>query len=198
VKPRYFATPAAFRAWLEEHGETSTELWVGFHKKATGKPSVTWPEAVDEALCFGWIDGVRRLVDAERYVQRFTPRKARSTWSAINLARAKELIRLRRMRAVGRRVYEARDDKRSGYSYEQQAAAARLDDAAERQFRDDAKAWAYFQAQPAWYRRAATAWVTSAVKVETRRKRLATLIEDSHHGLPIKPLRRPAKPAESA
>ena len=173
------------------------ELWVGFHKKATGKPSITWPEAVDEALCFGWIDGVRRSVDAERYMQRFTPRKARSTWSAINLARAKELIRLCRMRPVGRRVYEARDDKRSGYSYEQQAAAARLDAAAERQFRDDAKAWAYFQAQPPWYRRAATAWVVNAVKEETRRKRLATLIEDSHHGRPIKPLGRPTKPPTS-
>jgi uncharacterized protein YdeI (YjbR/CyaY-like superfamily) len=195
VKPRYFATPAAFRAWLEEHGETENELWVGFHKKASGKPSITWPEAVDEALCFGWIDGVRRSVDADRYMQRFTPRKARSTWSAINLARAKELIRLRRMRPVGRRVYEARDDQRSGYSYEQLAAAARLDEATERQFRADAKAWAYFEAQPPWYRRAATAWVTNAVREETRRKRLATLIEDSHHARAIKPLRRPTKPA---
>jgi uncharacterized protein YdeI (YjbR/CyaY-like superfamily) len=190
VKPRYFATPAAFRAWLEEHGETQNELWVGFHKKATGKPSITWPEAVDAALCFGWIDGVRRSVDADRYMQRFTPRKARSTWSAVNLARAQELIRLRKMRAAGRRAFERRDDKRSGYSYEMLTAAARLDDAAERQFRADARAWAYFEAQPPWYRRAATAWVTNAVKEETRRKRLAILIEDSHHARPIKPLRR--------
>jgi uncharacterized protein YdeI (YjbR/CyaY-like superfamily) len=195
VKPRYFATPAAFRAWLEEHGETENELWVGFHKKATGKRSITWPEAVDEALCFGWIDGVRRSVDTDRYMQRFTPRKARSTWSAVNLARAKELIRLRKMRAPGRRVYEARDDARSGYSYEARNAAARFDEQAERLFRADAKAWAYFEAQSPWYRRAATAWVVSAVKEETRRKRLASLMEDSRHGRPIKPLTRPAKPA---
>jgi uncharacterized protein YdeI (YjbR/CyaY-like superfamily) len=191
VKPRFFASPAAFRAWLAEHGATSTELWVGFHKKASGKPSITWREAVDEALCFGWIDGVRRSVDADRYMQRFTPRTARSTWSAVNLARAKELIRLRRMRAAGRRAYERRDDKRSGYSYEQLSKAARLDEAAERAFRADATAWAYFEAQIPSYRRAAIAWVTNAVKEETRRRRLTTLIEDSHEARPIKPLRRP-------
>jgi len=193
VKPRFFASPAAFRAWLDAHHDSSDELLVGFHKVGSGKPSITWPESVDEALCYGWIDGVRHAVDDERYTIRFTPRKPRSKWSVVNIARAKELVRLGRMRPAGLRAFESRDEAAAAYSDEQRRTAE-LGPEAERAFRANAKAWAFFQAQPPWYRRAATGWVVTAKKDETRRKRLATLIDDSAHGRPIGPLARPAKP----
>ena len=190
IQPTFFETPDDFRAWLEEHHATETELWVGFRKKGTGMPSITWPEAVDEALCFGWIDGVRRSVDDQSYTNRFTPRKARSNWSAVNIKRVEELIEQGRMRPAGLRAFQKRVDERSAvYAYEQRHAA-RLDDADERQFRANEPAWTFFQAQPAWYRRAAIHWVISARKEETRRRRLATLIDDSAHGRTIAPLTR--------
>ena len=124
AKPVFFATPAKFRAWLAKNHATKSELIVGFFKKGSGKPSITWPEAVAEALCFGWIDGVRRSLDVESYTIRFTPRKARSTWSAINVTLAEELIRTRRMRPAGRKAFEARESSRSGkYYYEQRDKA---------------------------------------------------------------------------
>src|SRR2546429_578887 len=119
----FFATPADFRAWLAENHERTDELWVGFHKKATGKPSITWPEAVDEALCVGWIDGLRKSLGDESYMIRFTPRKPRSTWSAVNIARAEELVALGRMQPAGLRAFEARTDDNSAiYAYEQRRA----------------------------------------------------------------------------
>jgi uncharacterized protein YdeI (YjbR/CyaY-like superfamily) len=191
MEPTFFATPDAFRAWLEEHHASATELLVGFHKKRSGKPSITWPEAVDQALCFGWIDGVRRSIDDDSYSIRFTPRKPNSTWSAVNVARVEELTRQGLMRPAGLEAFARRSPERTTtYSYEQRAGAA-LDPEHERRFRADKAAWAFFQAQPPWYRRAATWWVVSAKREQTRERRLAQLIADSAAGRPIRPLTRP-------
>jgi uncharacterized protein YdeI (YjbR/CyaY-like superfamily) len=192
ARPAFFATPAEFRAWLEKHHETAQELLVGFFKTGSGRPSITWPESVDEALCFGWIDGVRRSFDESSYTIRFTPRKARSTWSAVNIKRAEDLIRQGRMRPAGLKAFEGRAGEKSGiYSYEQERAV--LDEADERRFRANKRAWDFFQAQAPWYRRAAIWWVISAKKAETRQKRLATLIEDSAQGRAIAQLARRPK-----
>ena len=191
--PTFFATPADFRAWLEENHERAAELWVGFHKKATGRPSITWPEAVDEALCFGWIDGIRRSLGDESYVIRFTPRKPRSTWSAVNIARAKALIAEGRMRPAGLAAFEARSDDRSAiYSYEQRHEV-RLAPDEEREFRANERAWEFFQAQPISYRRPALWWVVSAKREETRARRLRTLIEDSENSRRLRHLSRWAR-----
>jgi uncharacterized protein YdeI (YjbR/CyaY-like superfamily) len=192
VKPTFFATSAELRDWLERNHATETELIVGFYKRGSGKPSISWQELVDEELCFGWIDGVRKGIDDIRYSNRITPRKSRSTWSAINIARAEELIFLGRMRPAGLKAFERRTDERSAiYSYEQRPA--RLDPAAERSFRAKKKAWAFFQAQTPSYRHAATWWVISAKREETRQKRLATLIRDSQNGRTVGPLTRPPR-----
>jgi uncharacterized protein YdeI (YjbR/CyaY-like superfamily) len=191
VKPRFFASAAEFRAWLEEHHADEREIFVGFYKKATGRPSLTWTEAVREALCFGWIDGVRRSIDSDSYSNRFTPRRPRSNWSAINLKHVEELIREGRMHPAGLAAYEARAPARTGvYSYEQRHEAA-LEPAQEEQFRADEQAWQFFQAQPPSYRTTAIYWVVSARKPETRARRLATLIDDSRHGRRIGLLQRP-------
>jgi len=180
--PTFFATPDEFRAWLEAHHGTETELVVGFHKKGSGRPSITWPESVDQALCFGWIDGIRRSLDEESYTIRFTPRKPRSTWSAVNINRARELIDEGLMRPAGLAAFEARADDRSAiYSYEQRHSAV-LPPEMEERFRANRAAWRFFEAQPPSYRKTAIYWVTSAKKVETRQKRLTTLIEDSANG----------------
>jgi uncharacterized protein YdeI (YjbR/CyaY-like superfamily) len=190
VKPTFFATAAELRAWLEENHATATELLVGFYKRGSGKPSISWQELVDEELCFGWIDGVRRGLDEVSYSNRITPRKAHSAWSAINIARAKQLIRLGRMHPAGLKAFERRTDDRSAiYSYEQREKA-KLDPEAERSFRANKKAWAFFQAQAPGYRNTATWWVISAKREETRQKRLATLIHDSEAGRSIRPLAR--------
>ncbi len=187
---KFFAAPADFRKWLDANHDTSTELWVGFYKKESGRPSITWPESVDEALCVGWIDGIRKKLDDDSYVIRFTPRKAQSTWSAVNIARVAELTREGRMRPAGVAAFERRsDDKSAIYSYEQRKDAA-FDAAAERQFRANAKGWAFFQSQPPWYRRTATYKVISAKREETRQKRLAQLIADSAAGRRIRELDR--------
>jgi uncharacterized protein YdeI (YjbR/CyaY-like superfamily) len=187
MKPTFFPTPAAFRAWLQKHGATATELWVGFYKKDSGRPSITWPESVDQALCFGWIDGVRKSIDAARYMIRFTPRRARSTWSAINIRRAQELIEAGAMRPAGRRAFEARRDNRSGiYSYEQRSE--QLPEPYAAKMKKNKAAWSFFQAQPPYYRKVAAWWVVSAKKEETRLKRLAQLIRDSAAGRRIAPL----------
>ena len=193
MEPIFFETPASFRAWLEEHHAAETELLVGFHKKGSGRPSLTWPESVDQALCFGWIDGVRRGIDEHSYTIRFTPRKARSTWSSVNIKRAKELVEEGLMRPAGLAAFQRRSDERSGiYAYEQREQA-KLDPAAEKEFRADRKAWAFFSEQAPSYRRTATYWVISAKKEETRRKRLRTLIEDSAAGRTLAHLTRPRK-----
>jgi uncharacterized protein YdeI (YjbR/CyaY-like superfamily) len=195
ASPTFFATPAQFRAWLEEHHATETELLVGFYKKGSGKPSITWPESVDEALCYGWIDGVRRSLGDDAYTIRFTPRKKRSVWSNVNIRRAGELIEAGRMRPAGLAAFEARTGERSGvYSFEQKdQERVVFTEAQARQFQADPKAWEFFQAQPPWYRRTATWWVISAKKEETRAKRLATLIADSAAGRPIRGLDRKPK-----
>jgi uncharacterized protein YdeI (YjbR/CyaY-like superfamily) len=190
----FFEAPAAFRAWLEAHHATTQELWVGFYKKGSGRPSITWPESVDEALCFGWIDGLRKTIDDTSYRIRFTPRKPRSTWSAVNVQRVAELTAQGRMHQTGLHAFAQRAEAKTGiYAYEQRHGAE-LDAVSEQQFRANEAAWAFFQAQPAGYRRTVIWWVISAKRDETRRKRLATLIDDSAHGRTIKEMTRPGKP----
>lgn len=194
IEPVFFATPAAFRAWLDANHATARELWVGFHRKGSGRPSITWPESVAEALCVGWIDGVRRSVDDERYTIRFSPRKAGSTWSAVNIALMERLLAEGRVREAGRRAFERRTTTRSGiYAYEQDHVAVALDADSERRFRSHRAAWAYFQARPASYRKTAIWRVMSAKRPETRAKRLAELIACSAEGRTIPSLTR-AKP----
>jgi uncharacterized protein YdeI (YjbR/CyaY-like superfamily) len=196
MRVTFFATPAHFRDWLEEHHHRNTELLVGFYKKGSGKPSITWPESVDAALSFGWIDGVRRRIDDETYSIRFTPRKARSVWSAVNIRRVEELRRLGLMRPAGIKAFEARLAERSAiYSFEQQNIA--FESAQERQFRANKAAWTFFQAQAPWYQRAATWWVVSAKREETKVKRLATLIADSSAKRTLRHLTRPVRSFES-
>jgi uncharacterized protein YdeI (YjbR/CyaY-like superfamily) len=190
MEARFFASPEEWHAWLEEHHDTEAEVLVGYWKRGTGRPSLTWPESVDEALCFGWIDGVRRRIDDERYCIRFTPRRPRSRWSDVNVARVAELEREGRMRPAGRAAFAARTEEGT-YSYERQQREAALDDARERRLRADAAAWAYFSAQPPGYRRAVVHWVMSAKREETRDRRLAQLVECSAQGRPVPPLRRP-------
>jgi uncharacterized protein YdeI (YjbR/CyaY-like superfamily) len=190
MQPTFFETPDAFRRWLEAHHDSEPELWVGFHRKGTGRPSLTWPESVDEALCYGWIDGLRRSIDAPSYAIRFTPRRSGSTWSNVNVRRVGELIREGRMRPAGLRAFEARDPERSGtYSFEQREAAT-LGPEAEARFRASPEAWRYFEAQPPGYRKTATWWVVSAKQEATRERRLRALIEDSAAGRRVAPLRR--------
>lgn len=181
MKPAFFPTPAAFRTWLEANHASATELLVGFYKKDSGKPSITWPESVDQALCFGWIDGVRRRIDDVSYSIRFTPRKQISNWSAINITRVAELTKLGLMRPAGLHAFEQRrEDKSAIYAYEN--AVRTLDPADEKTFRANRKAWTFFNAQAPSYCRVCIYWVTSAKKEETRARRLATLIKDSANG----------------
>ena len=195
MTPTFFATPAELRAWFEENHESSQELWVGFYKRDSGRPSVTWPEAVDEALCAGWIDGVRKGIDETSYAIRLTPRKRRSAWSAVNIARARELISQGLMRPAGLKAFEERSEARSGiYSYEQRGAA-QLDHARERQLRANRRAWDFFRTQPPSYRQTAIWWVVSAKREETRSRRLASLIEHSEQGRRLPPLARPTRQA---
>ncbi len=184
----FFATPAEWRAWLVEHHATESELLVGFHKKGTGQPSMTWPESVDEALCFGWIDGVRRRIDDATYSIRFTPRKKSSIWSAVNVARVAELTELGLMQPTGLAAFALRTDaKTSVYSHENQAEFLPTETEA---FKADEKAWSFFEKQPPSYRHAATWWVVGAKQQATRERRLATLIDDSANELRVKHLRR--------
>jgi uncharacterized protein YdeI (YjbR/CyaY-like superfamily) len=195
VKPTFFPTPADFRKWFEKHHDSVTELLVGFYKKGSGKPSITWPESVDEALCFGWIDGIRRTIDAESYSIRFTPRRARSIWSNVNVKRVEELTEQGRMQLTGVRAFAARDPKRSGiYSFEQERREEpKLSAAYVARLKANRKAWAFFQAQAPYYQRAVSGWVMGAKKEETQLKRLATLIDDSAHGRRIRQMARPEK-----
>ena len=190
--PKFFPTPAHLRAWLARHHASRTELWGGMYKKASGRPSIGWPELVDQLLCFGWIDGVRKSVDAESFTQRVTPRRRGSIWSAINVKRAAELIEAGLMEAPGLAAYEGRDPKKTNrYSSEQQRVA--LGPEYETLFKRNRKAWAFFQAQPPGYRRVATWYVVSAKREETRQRRLETLIRDSSSGQRIALLRRPER-----
>ena len=182
MEPLYFPSPNHFRAWLQEHHSKARELLVGFHKKSSGEPSITWPESVDVALCFGWIDGVRKNVDSTRYTIRFTPRRLTSFWSKINIDRVRELTALGLMQPAGLKAFEQRTDEKSAiYSYEQRKNAA-LGDTYERTFRKNRKAWDFFQAQAPSYRRVCSWWVISAKQEETRLRRLTRLIDGSAKG----------------
>ena len=177
MTPRFFRTAADFRRWLEKN-HAQRELWIGFYKKSSGKGGITYREALDEALCFGWIDGVRKRLDEDAFVQRFTPRQANSYWSAVNIRRAEELVRAGRMHEAGLAAFGRRDASAAArYSFERRHAA--LDHAAERQFRAAAEAWSFFQSQPPSYRRVATHYVTSAKRRETRQRRLEVLMRES-------------------
>ncbi len=192
-KPTFFPTPAAFRAWLERHHENAKELHVGFYKKSSGKPSITWPESVDEALCFGWIDGKRRSLGPDAYTIRFTPRKPTSIWSAINVKKVAQLKKFGKMRPAGLRAFALRTAERTGvYSFERNRTA-QLEPAQERALYANRKAAAFFDAQAPWYRRTAIHWVISAKREETRERRLKQLITDSAAGRTIGPLTRPGQ-----
>jgi len=190
MKPVFFVSFSAFCQWLEKHHDDTRELWVGFHKKGSGKTSITWPQAVDAALCFGWIDGVRKSIDAESYTIRFTPRRLSSIWSAVNLKRMEVLTGMGVVQPPGLKSFQERNREKSGlYSYEQRKSA-QLGEADEKRFKANKKAWEFFQAQAPWYQRTATFWVISAKKEETRQSRLARLIEDSENERSIAPLKR--------
>ena len=179
--PTFFATPVSFRVWLKKHHAGESELLVGFYKKGSGRPSLTWPESVDEALCVGWIDGVRRNLDPESYSIRFSPRKAKSIWSAVNIRRVQVLIEEGRMTAAGLAAFERRTESRSGiYAYEQRPQD--LPEPYAKTFRQDATAWEFFMAQPPSYRTTLVWWVVSAKQDTTRESRLAKLIAESAAG----------------
>jgi len=185
---RFFATPTELRDWFDANHLTADELWVGYHRKATGRPSVDWSQAVDEALCVGWIDGVRRSLDEARFVQRFTPRRRGSTWSAVNVAKIAALTEQGRMRPAGIAAFEARSEANTAiYSYERGEAVFTPDE--EARFRAETAAWRDWQARPPSYRRAVTHWVTSAKQATTRSRRLETLIANSAAGRKVGPMR---------
>jgi uncharacterized protein YdeI (YjbR/CyaY-like superfamily) len=183
MKVRYFPSAAAFRAWLLSHHATATELWVGFYKKSSGRGGLTYSEAVDEALCVGWIDGIIRRVDEHRFTHRFSPRQARSPWSAANIARFKVLRAAGRTAETGVAVYQAHQASKSGkgavapYSYENRPA--RFSSSLSQTFKADRAAWTFFASQPPGYRRTCTFWVMSAKRDETRHRRLRALMADS-------------------
>ncbi len=190
MKPQFFAHHEEFRAWLEANHATESEVFVGFYKQHTGRRSPTWEETVREALCFGWIDGLTRRIDDDAYCIRFTPRKPRSNWSAVNVRHVQELLREGRMHPAGIAAFEARTPPRPGvYTYENRHEA-KLSRAQQQRFRANERAWKFFEAQPPGYRQNAIFWVVSAKREETRERRLATLIEDSTHGRRIAPLRQ--------
>ena len=181
MKPKFFSAPEHFRRWLEQNHASAQEMLVGFHKKASGKKSITYAEALDEALCFGWIDGVRRNFDETSYTIRFTPRKPRSIWSLVNVRHVERLQKEGRMHAAGLAAFEKRDPKRTGiYSFENRPRE--LSPECEKEFRKSKAAWEFFQAQPPGYKRLMTFWVMGAKKEETRAGRLRRLIETSAKG----------------
>jgi uncharacterized protein YdeI (YjbR/CyaY-like superfamily) len=188
----FFGSSSEFRAWLTEHHDRAKEIWIGFYRKGTGRSGITYAEAVDQALCFGWIDGIRKRIDDDSYANRFTPRRRGSTWSAVNVGRVGELTEQGLMQPAGLAAFAARDEaKTNRYSFEQGTVV--LDAAYEQRFREYATAWTFFQAQPPSYRRTAIWWVMSAKREETRLRRLTTLIDDSAHGRRLAMLARPTR-----
>jgi uncharacterized protein YdeI (YjbR/CyaY-like superfamily) len=177
----FFGDPQAFRAWLERNGAQEQELWVGYWKKSTGRVGVTYPQSVDEALCFGWIDGLTRSIDAERYATRFTPRRAGSIWSTVNIRRVAELIAAGRMTDAGMAAFEARRADRTGV-YAGDMERVEFPPDLEARFRNDEAAWAFWLQQPPGYRRQMTWWVVSAKRDDTRQRRMDALIEEHRAG----------------
>jgi uncharacterized protein YdeI (YjbR/CyaY-like superfamily) len=192
TEPTFFATPDDWRAWLEKHHATAAEISVGFWKRDTGKPSITWPQSVDEALCFGWIDGVRHRIDDEAYRIRFTPRRAGSVWSQVNLKRFAELKQEGRIAPAGQAAFDAGKSRAPTYSYEREASDFSPEETA--LFQKNAKAWATWQAFPPGYRKLSIHRVTAAKRPETRARRLAALIDASADGRKIDPMSPAPKP----
>ena len=186
--PLFFEAPADFRAWLAEHHDARDELWVGYYKKGTGLPSMTWPESVDEALCFGWIDGIRKSIDEERYKIRFTPRRPGSHWSARNLGRMEHLIAEGRVAEPGMAAYRKRNPARQRQAAHEQETVT-LPPEYEERLRADPRAWRYFREARPSYRKQATWWVVSAKREATRLRRLGILIESSAEGKVVPPMR---------
>lgn len=181
MKPTFFPTPQEFRQWLEEHHRTEKELLVGFYKVGTGKPSMTWPESVDQALCFGWIDGVRRSIDEESYSIRFTPRKPTSIWSAVNIRKMEKLTSTGLMTEAGLKAFALRKEERSAiYSHEKEPAV--LDPAFEKQFTANKKAWEFFITQAPSYQKVMLHWIMGAKQEKTRISRLEKTIQESEMG----------------
>jgi uncharacterized protein YdeI (YjbR/CyaY-like superfamily) len=181
LNPKFFRTPSEFRKWLEKNHAKKRELWLGFYKKASNKASIRWPESVDEALCFGWIDGIRKRVDEISYRIRFTPRRRGSIWSAINIKRASELTKEKRMRPAGLKAFAARIENKSGiYSYEQRPVE--LPEQYAKPLKKNKAAWNFFQAQPPSYRKLISWYVLSAKTEETRSKRFEKLMKASAEG----------------
>jgi uncharacterized protein YdeI (YjbR/CyaY-like superfamily) len=177
----YFKTPAELRRWFRANHAKADELWIGFHKKKSGQPSITWPESVDEALCVGWIDGIRKSIDDSRYTIRFTPRRSGSVWSAVNIKRIGELAAAKRVRPAGEKAFAARRENRSGiYSYEQRRDE--LEEPYAAMLKTHKKAAAFFQAQPPGYRKVIGWFIVSAKKEETRLQRLQRVIEACEKG----------------
>jgi uncharacterized protein YdeI (YjbR/CyaY-like superfamily) len=192
TRPTFFATEAAFRRWLAANHGKADELLVGFWKKGTGKPSIDWPQARDQALCFGWIDGVRKSVDAGSYTIRFTPRRRGSIWSKVNVGRYEALAAAGQMTPAGERAYEENKHRSGLYAYENAASA--FSDEEERAFRRHARAWAHWEKVAPGYRKTMIHWITSAKKPETRAKRLAELIEGCAAGRKVGVLEPKPKP----
>jgi len=192
MKPKFFSAPELFRQWLEQHHASTQELLVGFHKKDSGKKSITYAEALDEALCYGWIDGVRRSLDDTSYTIRFTPRKPRSIWSNVNVKHVERLEKEGRMRPAGLEAYTQRDPKRTGiYAFEN--APRELAAEYEKELRKHKGAWEYFQTYPPYLKKTVSFWVMSAKKEETRRQRLQRLVESCVKGERIGVLPKNAK-----
>lgn len=188
----FFKSPFELHKWLKKNHAKERELWVGFYKKNASKKGITYAEALDEVLCFGWIDGIRKSVDQIRYSIRYTPRKPRSIWSAVNIKRAAELKKMGLMQPRGLKAFDNRDERRTNmYSFEQKNV--RLGPSFETKFRQNHRAWSYFKSQAPWYQKTASWWVISARQEGTRHRRLETLIKDSGDGRRIKQLMRPAK-----
>jgi uncharacterized protein YdeI (YjbR/CyaY-like superfamily) len=191
VEIKIFSRPAEFREWLEKNHDCVSELWLGMYNQRTDKKSITYREALDEALCFGWIDGVRKSINETTYKQRFTPRKPKSYWSAVNIRRVGELAKLGRMAPSGVKAFEQRTSGSGKYSFE--SRPKKLPPAFEKQFKANAAAWKFFRAQAPWYQRTSSFWVVSAKQEETRQRRLATLISDSEKGRRLSMLTSKAK-----
>lgn len=192
IKPIFFAKQSDLRKWFKQNHNKLTEAYIGYYKKDTGKPSITWPESVDEALCVGWIDGVRKSLGEESYMIRFTPRKKTSIWSAVNIKRMGELLEMGLVNEQGKAAFEKRTENKSNvYSFEQ--GDIKLDKTQEATFKKNKKAWTFFETQPPSYRKPATWWVISAKQDATKAKRLDQLIADSEAGQRLKHLTRPSK-----
>lgn len=188
MEVQFFKNQSALRSWFEKNHNNLREAWIGYYKRSTGKESINWDESVEEAICFGWIDGIRKSIDGETYKIRFTPRNPGSNWSLKNIKTAEIMIRKGRMTSAGLESFKKRQDRRSGvYSYEQEEVS--FSESFEQTFRSRQKAWTFFTSQPAYYRRVTIRWVMSAKQEETRLRRLKILITDSENQVRIKPMR---------